>query len=353
MPLNSSRYKSTPPLMALFCALLGLAWCGYVAFPTSLTEPCLTSGCAVTKNFAIAGISLWWIGGGCFFIISFLCLRNMRFLAWHFSRLVLFFDALFLLLMLVTGPCFDCLVVAFFFAVTNYLLRPTPETWFLKETEIPRFVLLPIWLGLFVANSILAINETTPALTMTTETSNPSVRVYFAPSCPACRDAVMTFGEQAELFPVLESDSDFGVIYRMQELLVQGATPQKALSEAMDSPASLENIPLSKKFFLAIGLLRNKANLFKHGFTSLPLIEVNGMPKAWISKKGSLGIVGDALITMPQNMIKNQEERENQSSVQESLAPADSKGTEKGDSVAPDFLNVNDIAQCGEDKPCE
>ena len=55
------------PWLAFFFAILGLAWCGYVAFPTASPAPCASSGCMLFQDMRFLGVSLWWVGGGYFF----------------------------------------------------------------------------------------------------------------------------------------------------------------------------------------------------------------------------------------------------------------------------------------------
>lgn len=267
--------KSSIPWLTLLFALMGLAWCGYVAFPTTTPPPCATSGCALFRDTRFAGVSLWWVGGLYFFALSVVCLRGNRLLARLFAMLALFLDALLLLIMFLTAPCFDCLVVALFFGLGYYSLLGSPDSWFSGE---PRpSLLLPLWFGLFLGNCVLAANEMLPTYSLGSQ-KTADVRLYFSPSCPACREAVKSVGDKAVLYPVLEGEGDFDAILRFEALLERGLPVQEAFTQSLDPLAETPQPLLRERLLIAAQLLRNKASLLRQGFRALPLIQVNGMP---------------------------------------------------------------------------
>ena len=279
MVLRSSQNTHSTAWLGFLFALLGLLWCGYVAFPSAHVGPCVTSGCEITRNLNIGGISLWWIGGAYFFVQAILSLRGARYLAWRLAQLALFLDALLLMLMFVTGPCFDCLVVAFLIAATTYFLRPTPHGWFIGE-QPKQLILLPLWTGLFLGNLVVATDEISPRWVIG---PNPTshVRIFFSPSCPSCREALVAFGNAA-LFPVFEKEGDLEAIVRLERLLAEKTPMPVALQKATAPDAPLPDISPLTRVIRTAALLRNRATVFKQGFTTLPLIEINGMPKAWL-----------------------------------------------------------------------
>ena len=268
----------SPPWTTLFFALLGLAWCGYVAFPTTTPLPCSTSGCALFRDTKFAGLSLWWVGGAYFFLLAVICLRGNRHLARMLAGLALFLDALLLVIMFLTAPCFDCLVVAVFIGMCYYTLRPSahPDGWF-TGGENSRSLLLPIWFGLLLGNAVLAANEQLPQYNL----GNPQARelsVYFSPSCPACREALTSLGRNASLYPVEESEADRDSIIKLGALLKAGVPMKDALSRCLDDNEPVPALPFYESLLIQMQLLRNKAALMRQGFRALPLIQVNGMP---------------------------------------------------------------------------
>ena len=272
----SMRARTSPtPWSALFFALLGLIWCGYIAFPTGNPTPCATSGCAIFRDSKIAGISLWWVGGAYFFLLAIVCLRGNRPLAWLMARVALFLDSLLLVAMFLTAPCSDCLIVALFFGLTFFALRPTTDGWFTEEPKPS--LLLPIWFGLFLGNAVMAGNEYLPNYVLG-NTGASEVRVYFSPSCPSCREAILSLGNAAALYPVEEKAGDSDAIIRLAALLKANVPMQEALARSLDPQEPVPSISLFGRAVLSIQLVRNKSVVMRQGFRALPLIQVNGMP---------------------------------------------------------------------------
>ncbi len=273
MSMNS---RSAPiPWGAFFFALLGLMWCGYIAFPTGTPSPCTTSGCALFRDSRIAGISLWWVGGAYFFLLAIVCLRANRRLAHLMAKTALALDCLLLLLMFVTAPCRDCLIVAAFFCLTFFCLRPSAGGWFLEEPRLS--LLLPLWLGLFLGNVAVAAEEQVPLWAM----ANPEqsqVRIFFAPSCPACREALVAYGDTAALYPVEERPGDLEAVIRLNSLLRAGVPMRAALKRSLSPEEPLPSTSAVDLLLLNVHMLRNKASVLRQGFSALPLIQVNGMP---------------------------------------------------------------------------
>lgn len=259
----------------LFFALLGLVWCGYMAFPTASPPPCATSGCALFRDTKFAGLSLWGVGGAYFFLLAILCLRGSRRLARPLALLALLADAVLLLVMFLTAPCFDCLVAALFIGLCYYTLRVGGDGWF-QEKPGPS-VLLPIWLGLFLGNAVLAGNEMLPLHRMG-GAEKAEVRIFFSPSCPACREALIAFGDRAALYPVLENEGDMDNILRLEAFYASGMPMAEALSRSLDPDEAVPFLSLPDRLLLDLQLLRNKAALMRQGFRALPLIQINGMP---------------------------------------------------------------------------
>jgi hypothetical protein len=273
--MTARAQHSLIPWPALFFALLGLVWCGFVAFPTANPAPCATAGCALFRDSKIAGVSLWWVGGALFFILTILCLRGQRAAARLLARLALFVDAILLIVMYFTAPCLDCLVVAALIALCFFFLRPNNSGWFLEDASPS--LLLPVWIGLFIGNCAVVVNEQMPQYTLG-NAATAQVRLYFSPSCPACREAVQTLGPSALLYPVEEREGDFEAILRFENLLAAGLSPADALRGSLQADNHIPSVSLPDQLIMHVQLLRNKAAVLRQGFRALPLIEVNGMP---------------------------------------------------------------------------
>ena len=269
-----SRSFSIPWWGVLF-ALGGLAWCAWMAFPTGHPSPCQTSGCSLFSDGRVGGISLWWVGGACFFLLSLLCLRGMRRAAFALASLAVLLDAFLLIVMFFTAPCLNCLIVAAFFGLTCWALRPTQEGWFVGTPG--QLILLPIWFGLLLANLASVGNEALPRWALA-NAENTTMRLYFAPSCKYCREALLAWGHTAALYPVAETEDDPDAIRKLEALLLQKVPMAEALERCRDPKEPLPAIGPFERGLLSVRLLRNRAAVLKQGFTALPLIEINGMP---------------------------------------------------------------------------
>ncbi len=268
------------PWVALLFALLGLAWCGYVAFPTGNPDFCLSSGCTLFKDVRIRGISLWWVGGAYFFLLAILCLRGKIALAWNLGRFGLTADALLLIIMFFAAPCRDCLVVAALLGLSFCALRPAHHAWFSGHPGCP--ILLSFWFGLFLGNVILAATEAIPPYIIASRENRP-VRIYFSPSCSACRDALLAYGKNAALYPVAERPGDMDAIQRLEALLAADVPMDAALRRSLVSTEPVPRHDPASRAFLYMRLLNNRVAVLKQGFTALPLIQINGMPRKTIS----------------------------------------------------------------------
>ena len=353
--------QSTPWATLLF-ALLGLVWCGYVAFPTANPAPCVTSGCALFRDSKFAGISLWWVGGAYFFLLTVLCLKGSRSVARILAMLALFADAILLVIMLLTAPCFECLVVAAIMALCYYSLKPTQDGWF-AGVEVSPSLLLPVWFGLFLGNSVLAVNEQFP-LQPIGNVRNAEVRIYFAPSCRACREAVSSpLGATMELYPVLEREEDFDSFLRLIAMLKDNVPLNEAIMRSINEAEPVPSVSLYERMVLTVQLLRNKAALLRQGIHGLPLIQANGWkvekPSASGGQAGSSGR-SRANAATPPPQPRNPEvpqvpplsETPPEGSAAGFTAP---DHLQPGNGTAlPDFLADPDaLEQCGDSRPCD
>jgi len=332
-----SEANSTP-WATLFFALLGLAWCGYVAFPTGNPAPCISSGCALFRDFRIAGVSLWWVGGAYFFLLAVLCLKGNRPAVRVLAMLALFADALLLLVMFFTAPCVDCLVVGAIMGLCYYTsMRPTRDSWF-AGVQITHSILLPVWFGLFLGNVVLAADERIPQYAIG-NTRTSEIRVFFSPSCKACREAISALGNAAALYPVMEVEEDFDAIIRLAALLKINMPVHEAILRSINEQEPTPPLAAHERAILCLQLLRNKAHLLRQGFRALPLVQVNGWPgerPASLEPPGARE-VSPASPALPQGQSPGQAE-------------------EGAELPLPEFLvNPGALEQCGGEKaePCE
>lgn len=353
-------YSYTPPIprLTLFFALLGLAWCAYISFPAEVQAPCATSGCELFRDSKIAGLSLWWVGGAFFFLIAVVCLRGKSFLAAKLLALGVFLDALLLIVMFFTAPCLDCLIVAACMGLCLLSLLLA------RHGGVPPrksySFLLAVWFGLFLANGVLAGNENLPSYTVGGEVSSQA-RLFFSPSCPACREAVKSLGGKATLYPVEERDGDFEAILRFESLLEDGALDYaQALQKSLDPLAPVPEKPFFAQLLMRLQLLRNKAAVFRQGFRALPLIEINGMP-GYAAPESAARVNESPAETEPEagGLTKAGAPQNEQAGPQPAIGAHDSRTLPGRDALMenmPDFLEGADsLGQCGQGSaiPCQ
>jgi hypothetical protein len=135
-----------------------------------------------------------------------------------------------------------------------------------------------LWMLLFIANGASAFTESIQPWVIHGQ-EHRERRVYFSPSCPACREAVTFFADKAAFVPVMKDENDFQAIVRMEEGLKQGLTLREAFDAAQEKRLA-SPISLFRKIFLHILLMRNKVDALRLGFDKLPLLLVEGMPRS-------------------------------------------------------------------------
>lgn len=326
----------------LALALLGMAFCLWSAFGNDINF-CVTAGCSLYQDFTIGGVSLWWLGMTAFAGLFLLALVGAS--AWGviFSALALLGDVALLLLMVFTAPCISCLVVAVFFALSFCAFRRAYADEERRSTQRTS-VLLLVWLALFLVNvgvavrsqnDVWAINELSP-----NEEGNiaPSVRMFFSPSCPSCRQGIEILSGKVDVgfYPVTEGPEDLIKILYMRKQLDEGASMAEAMTQAQQARREDVSLWSPDAIWLRFRLLRNKAHIFLAGSRTIPFFEYHGLPSMLVRQAQRAGM---------------------------NPAPATATGTGSpqtpppgswdGTGAEPSFLNDNPIAgQCGAGRPC-
>ncbi|MDR2820547.1 MAG: hypothetical protein LBB60_08495 [Desulfovibrio sp.] len=266
---------------ALCTAILAVAFCIWNVFGNDVNI-CVTAGCSLYQDFTLGGISLWWVGAGFFAVLALLALAGAASLGYILASLALVGDACLLLLMALTAPCVSCLVIAIFFAISYTSFRQA----YYSQSQIPqnrasRSLLLWLWALLFIVNvGAVARSQSTPWPIMEAG-DNATVRVFFSPSCPRCRDAVNILSGHVDVafYPLAETEADTYKIAQMLRLLQTGMNMADALSGAQDA-AILQGLPAwtPEMIWLRFRMLRNKAHIFSSGSQTVPFFEYHGMP---------------------------------------------------------------------------
>ncbi len=236
LKMQKSIHKGLPFWLLPVTALTGALFCAFSAVGITDTW-CVTDGCDVYKDYAVAGISLYWFGAAAFALLFVLAFFE-RLRIWHIGLTWLFgLGSLgFLLLQFFMWPCTNCLIVAFFIGVCIAL-----TAWQKQKTL---WVLGGCWLILFGANLLaLAKSSIDPYPAFGSEKA--AVQIWFSPSCPACRQLVAAFLEHPALpvslafMPLAKDAADQRRIALLLRYLNAGVPAAEAFERHWREPADM------------------------------------------------------------------------------------------------------------------
>ena len=214
---------------ALAAALLGMLFCIWTALGNEVAF-CVTAGCSLYQDLVIGGLSMWWIGTAAFGVLACLALLGAVPAGHFLAGLTLLGDIFLLLLMALTSPCVICLVVACFFALTYWLFRRALHRDDRRPQE--RSLLLCAWLVLFVVNAGQVVRMQGEVWSISENSDQATVRMFFSPSCSACREGIGILSGSVDVAfcPVAENDADVARVERMLLLLEEGKTLKEAVA---------------------------------------------------------------------------------------------------------------------------
>jgi len=143
-------------------------------------------------------------------------------------------------------------------------------------------------------------------------------------------------GNAAALYPVMENEQDFDAIVRFAALLKINVPVHDAILRGINEHEPVPPLFAHERAILRLQLLRNKAHLFRQGFRTLPLVQVNGWPGERPSSPVSPALPREQISPHMHSMHHEVEDF--------------------ADLPLPNFLaNPDALEQCGGDKvePCE
>ena len=269
-------YSTRGPLwLAILLALCGIGFC--VSAATGMADSvCFTNGCALFKDTALFGVSLWWWGVAAFALVGIACLLGAAALACFFAVAVLAVDCFFLAWMAFVAPCFNCLVVAALFLLLALVLMPPAGS---RSGLRPlASLIITVWFFMLTPNLFgMAYEAAGPWPVL--GAPDAAVRVYFSPSCPACRATMDDFLSgslrNAAFYPVMETEADLGRIYRLTNELAAGVSPRDAFTACFDPNADTRT-PLLQTLPLRLHTLANALALIRAGVTRIPVVLTSG-----------------------------------------------------------------------------
>ena len=276
---------------AFFSALAGIAFSIWNAWDAS-SVPCVTAGCTLYQSFSFGGFSLWWAGAGVFTLLALFALTGRAVLGRMLAGCAVLADCLLLGIMLLTLPCLSCMVAAFLLALSYLFFRGAMDSSNYGRRSLS--LLLSIWSLLFLGNVACAIrSEMQPwAMQQAQTEENTPIRVFFSPSCSACRQLVTGLSEtdakKISWYPVAEEDKDLAIILNLQQRLALGGnTFAGHFLAAMDTPEpSPWEMLRPSTLLLQFRLWTNKAEVITSGDGRLPFVQFLGVPSALIRSSG-------------------------------------------------------------------
>ncbi len=274
--LEGAGGKFSPLVMPLplLVSILGIAFCAWSALGNVMTL-CATAGCELNHDSSLWGISLWWYGAFAFCILTILSLSGKPWLGTFAAGFCVFLDLFLVALMLVTSPCTSCLVVGLIFVLAYVAFRHSGK----GLDPLPRSKLVTLWVILLIANVGVVMRDLPGTWTMA-GAKDPTLSIYFSPTCPECITAVELFAKNknAAFHPVAKLDGDFEYISNMLIAMKNGDDIVTALGKAKTPQTN--SLGFFETLSLRFWLLRNKAEILISGSNYVPFIESIGLPAA-------------------------------------------------------------------------
>lgn len=287
MLTNRSHGPLYLPLLIAVCGVLFSIWNAQDA----ASVPCISAGCTLYQSFTVNGFSLWWGGVGIFTLLGLLALTGHAGPGRWLSGLAVLLDCVLLGIMVLTLPCMACMAAALLLALSYAAFRSAASS---AETRRVRRVspLLALWGLLFILNiGGLVRSEIQPWAVQSPAAEDESVaRVFFSPSCSACRQLVMGMSEadarKVIWCPVADEENDLAVILNLNQRIGMGAPLNRAFLPSLETPPLTAWDMLRPEVLLTqFRLWCNAARVITASNGQLPLVEFMGVPSALIKAK--------------------------------------------------------------------
>lgn len=279
--IRISRFLPLPFLLSL----AGLAFCCWNLWGTP-EALCMTEGCRLFQDFSVMGISLWAAGAAAFVVLMLGTLPGFGVAGYLASALGLLLDCVLLCVMIVAAPCFNCLIIGLLLALTFLAFRSSLQ----KERRRGQYAekslfspLFLVWLFLFLLDAGVVAHGLMKPWPLPFGNAASATRIYFSPSCEACRSLVSASAEEARniaWYPVAESDGDMAAISEIIRRTQAGESLADALEATMQSGADTNSAysSLLQRAILQLRLWRNRAHVLEAGSERLPFVEFSGAP---------------------------------------------------------------------------
>lgn len=257
--------------VAIFSALTGAAFCILAALGL-LDTACVTSGCAVFKGTSFLGISLWWWGAACFFALAALIFAKCSPLARPLAATAVCIDIFLLGWMALTATCANCVIAGTLFALTFLCLYGGD----IRKKTAPLLIGI-LWIAALTPNLVAIAQESVTPWAISGPTESP-VRLYFSPSCPACRKALtdLEVNEGVSYVPVTKNRTDVLRMLVVTKALEDGKSLHDAVLLSDATEPDVDALSFSDAFSLRMKLFMNGMIFKRFGTHALPLMTTTG-----------------------------------------------------------------------------
>ncbi len=271
-------------------AVIGVVFC--ILNALGVETFCTTSGCEITEEFSLFGLSLYWFGAVTFVIFMAVRLFMGAKPALVFAATFLFIDVFFLILMSFMAPCLSCLIVAGLFFIMTLLAYYDVNhalSSFLSKA-VPACIVA--WAIFFSPNALNVLAEQLGPSPIHGVAKSP-IKIFFSPTCPACKDMVIEVIEanpgQVALYPVGKGRIDMKKICALKCRYEDSGDINMAL-DACWSGDCREDLSVLEQLRLSLMVWRNKTHLVKMGKDSVPVMIAQVVPD--VRKTSSSGLSG-------------------------------------------------------------
>lgn len=194
--------------------------------------------------------------------------------------------------MILTLPCVACMVAALLLALSYITFRAATLADTHRSALHHASPLLVLWGALFLLTlGGLARSEVGPWAIQAPEMEDETTaRVFFSPSCSACRQLVMGMSEadarKIIWCPVAEEEKDLAIILNLKKRIEMGTPLTRSFLPSLETePMTFWDLFSLEVLTTQFRLWCNDARVISSSEGRLPLVEFMGIPSALVKAK--------------------------------------------------------------------
>lgn len=274
---------------AIFIACVAFAVCLIEALGGgySIGSICATAGCSLTSGVSLFGVSLYYFGAlalAGYIVLALVC-RTWYLLL--FSILFVAIDTLLLTYLALGSPCISCLIVGTLFFTLFLLAWKGHFGWFFRGhhwgwLRKAAVVVCGLWICAAAPNLLGVVQETVAPKPIYGSNDAP-VKIFFSPTCPACKDmvrkAVQPDEQKVALYPVAHSEEDIERMCILDCQLGEGAKLEEALDKCWSGQCTSKEHGFWQEARLTLISQVNLTYLLNMGKTEVPVMVSKTTPE--------------------------------------------------------------------------